>query len=646
MISRRCPGTSERREQRKMNQALKEKLSAILGMNLKKDYTSVSYAIMRHGEILAADSLGTQGGEEKKPADTNCTYNVASVSKIYCTVAVMQLVEQGKLNLDEPIVTYLPRFKMLDDRYRQITLRHCLSHSSGLPGTQWKHFSASDVSHDTYYEEVYDYMAHSYLKAAPGEYSVYCNDGFTLAEMAVAAVSGMSYAQYCKDHITEPIGAHSSRLSPVRNTEYPLVQEGKKPHELLFIQGGAGYTTTMSDLCLFGNQFLTDSSILTKESKGEMAKHQGVSFLPGDTRSTGFGLGWDNVDMKDKDYDLGEGVLQKSGNSFQFTTQFIIIPKYDAVLAISETHDCGIDVLETILRLFATAMLETEGVNIYTQYQPVPQELKEQFEGTYLVPSAVLNAHFYGAVLNVTRDSTRGDSEGIHKNLKWNGKVFEGENDTRISFQEYEGQKFMILDLRGKVAPFAMQAPRNLPPVSQAWKDRIGKKYVLCSTSPWDLIPCELMTGFIINPLPDHEGILVASCSGRSDSGVYGLFEGSFTPVDDEKGTGFLRTPANGSRDLITPCFERKDGAEHCVMASYTFRDAESLPEYQGEGFTGAYDPHTLNKVYRFDKTLETLPEVPENHRLMVLDEDMVTCYDSLMGGEYKKQDKGYLILV
>ena len=48
MISRRCPGTSERREQRKMNQALKEKLSAILGMNLKKDYTSVSYAIMRH----------------------------------------------------------------------------------------------------------------------------------------------------------------------------------------------------------------------------------------------------------------------------------------------------------------------------------------------------------------------------------------------------------------------------------------------------------------------------------------------------------------------------------------------------------------------------------------------------------------------
>ena len=197
-----------------MNQALKEKLSAILGMNLKKDYTSVSYAIMRHGEILAADSLGTQGGEEKKPADTNCTYNVASVSKIYCTVAVMQLVEQGKLDLDEPIVTYLPRFKMLDDRYRQITLRHCLSHSSGLPGTQWKHFSASDVSHDTYYEEVYDYMAHSYLKAAPGEYSVYCNDGFTLAEMAVAAVSGMSYAQYCKDHITEPIGAHSSRLSP------------------------------------------------------------------------------------------------------------------------------------------------------------------------------------------------------------------------------------------------------------------------------------------------------------------------------------------------------------------------------------------------------------------------------------------------
>ena len=95
----------------------------------------MSYAIMKDGELLACDSLGTQGDEAKTEATTKSTYNVASVSKIYCAVAVMQLVEQGKIDLDTPVCEYLPRFYMPDERFRKITLRHCLSHTSGLPGT-------------------------------------------------------------------------------------------------------------------------------------------------------------------------------------------------------------------------------------------------------------------------------------------------------------------------------------------------------------------------------------------------------------------------------------------------------------------------------------------------------------------------------
>lgn len=628
-----------------MNEALTQKLSAVLQRSLPKNYTSVSYAISYKGQILCADSLGYQDGSKLHPATTSCTYNVASVSKIYCTTAVMQLVEQGKVDLDTPIVEYLPDFKMLDERYRQITLRHCLNHTSGLPGTQWKHFSTADVSENHYYEEVYDYMAHSYLKAAPGEYSTYCNDGFTLAEMVVAQVSGQSYAEYCMEHITEPIGAHSSRLSPVRNTDYPLVKEGKKPGELLLIQGGAGYTTTMMDLCKFGQQFLGDSKILSQKSKEEMSKRQGATFLEEDIRSTAFGLGWDSVCYSDPDYDLGEGVLQKSGNSFQFTTQFMVFPKYDAVLAISETHDCGLDVPEVGLRLLVTALYD-QGVNLFSRYQPVPQELAQQLDGTYLVPSAILHTHFYGSFLDISMDSVRGGSHGYLKALKYDGKEFVGENDSRYFFVEKDGDTFLMSNLRGKVAPMAMKAPK-LPAINDVWRSRLGKKYVLCSTSPWDLIPCELMTGFVLKSLPEQEGILVASCSGRSDSGVYGLFEGTFAPVTDTVGTGFLRTPANGSRDLLTPCFEVKEDAEYCTLASYTFRDVDSLPVYSGQGFEGeAYDHQTYNQVYTLPHSLDKLPHVPENRRLIVLDDNMTTVYDSLMGGKYEPVKKGYLILV
>ena len=120
-----------------------------------------------------------------------------------------------------------------------------------------------------------------------------------------------------------------------------------------------------------------------------------------------------------------------------------------------------------------------------------------------------------------------------------------------------------------------------------------------------------------------------------------------FAPVTDTVGTGFLRTPANGSRDLLTPCFEVKEGAEYCTLASYTFRDVDSLPVYSGQGFEGeAYDHQTYNQVYTLPHSLDKLPHVPENRRLIVLDDNMTTVYDSLMGGKYEPVKKGYLILV
>ena len=209
-----------------------KKLSDVLRLNLAPKATSVSYAIMIDGEIVAADALGHDGTKEKNPVTLNHTYNVCSISKIFCTVAVMKLVEQGKVNLDTPICEYLPQFTMLDPRYRQITVRHCLNHASGLPGTQWKHFSATHVGeadNEEYYQEVYNYLSKCHLKANPGEYSTYCNDGFTLAEMLVAKVSGMNFGEFCEKYITEPIGAHSTRVSTTQNPDYPLVRESGKP---------------------------------------------------------------------------------------------------------------------------------------------------------------------------------------------------------------------------------------------------------------------------------------------------------------------------------------------------------------------------------------------------------------------------------
>ncbi len=624
-----------------MTNQLTEKLSGILRLGLPKDYTSVSYAILKDGKLLASDSLGSQGGKDKKPATTSCTYNVASVSKIFCTVAVMQLVEQGKIGLDIPICQYLPRFRMLDERYRDITVRHCLCHTSGLPGTQWKGFSVSSLKGSDYYADVYAHMAKSHLKAAPGTYSTYCNDGFTMAEMVVAEVTGVPFAEYCRDHITDPIGAFSTRLSPVHNPANPLVREGDKPAELLLIQGGAGFTTSMEDLCKFGQLFLEKNDIISEQSKQEMAKRQGRTFLDCDERSTLYGLGWDSVDYRDPEYDMGDGVLQKSGNSFQFTTQFFVVPKYNAVLAISQTHDCKLDVGGTIFRLFAVAMLE-QGVNIYTRLKPVPADMISAYSGTYLVPSGILNAHLYGAHMTITRDDTRGGHESLFKTMHFNGEEFEAENNQSFSFTTHGEDTYIMCRQKGRKGPFAQKALARAP-ISDAWRSRLGKRYILTDASPFDLVVSELMTGFNLAELPNIGGVLIASFSGRDDSGVYGLFEAAFAPIDDQVGTGFLTTPCNPSRDLVSPVFETTDGVETCAVASFHYRDVETLPVYHGEGFGPAGLP---NAVYKLDGPLTTLPELPADRRIMVLDKDLVRTYDSLIDKKYNPENAAYLLLI
>lgn len=619
-----------------------QNLDSILEMTLAKDYTSISYAIMQHGQILAASALGTSGTKEKKPSTINDTYNVASVSKIYCTLAVMKLVEQKKVDLDTPICKYLPKFKMLDERYKEITLRHCLNHSSGLPGTMWKHFSATDVTSGGYYDLVYDYMSKNYLKAAPGAYSTYCNDGFTMAELVVAEVSGQSFDAFCRQYITGPLGADTTQLACELTGEHTLTKESGKPYELLYIQGGAGFTTSMTDLCKMGNMILHPEGYFEQSSIDEMAKKQGISFIPEDTRSGDFGLGWDNVNFADPDYDLGEGVLRKSGNSFQFTTQFFVIPKYDAVLAISETHDCKIDVAEAILRLFSVVMQE-QGINIMTNGRKlVPEAMKEEFAGKYAFPSSVLNLHLYGAEATAVMEGTDGTRLPVFKNLKYNGEYFTDENGGQFYFTKANGMTFLMNIHKGVHIPMA-QKITDLPAITEKWKKRIGKQYVCITTSPYDLVIHELMTGFKMYQLQGYEGVMLASFAGKDDSGVYGLFDACVKEVDADRATGFLQTPANGSRDLITLNYEVVDGVEYCHTASYTYQEVESLEVYRGELFHQRGD---RNRVYKINSRLEHLPEVPNGRRLLILDENLGIVYDSLYESDYKPVETGYISFI
>lgn len=611
-----------------------DNIKAFVKNSINKDYTALSYAISIHNDLVVSDAIGVIDKKNNELVTEDCTFNVASISKIYVTVAIMQLVEQGKIKLDDYVADLLPRFYMPDERYKKITVEMCLNHTSGLPGTEWKHFSTKEIDGVDYYDEVYHYFSVNKLKADPGEYAVYCNDGFTVAELIVSEVSGLTYEEYVKKYITEPIGAYSTRLSGSLNPNYPLVTEGDKPRELLLVRGAAGITTSMKDLVKFGQLFLNKNSIISEESKELMARKWGKTFLKEDERSDDFGLGWDTVCLHVPHYDLGEHVLVKGGNSFYFYSRLIIIPKYDAVLAISATHDTKIDVQDLILHIFANYMLE-KGINI-TDYQ---------------VPGDENNSGIYASAFEVAKVSINGYTLFLHsldEEKKWSlvDKAEYLNEFTNIKNEVYSFAKdnidtYLMKKVQGKNTPQYMKI-ENHPQLTDVWKNRVGKTYIVCDATPYDIVIGQMLMAITVEVVEEVSGVVALfghyRKGGFSDNGMRQIL----VPSSDSILDSTLRTPSNGSRDLIHAIFSEKDGKEYLEAASYNYVDANSLEEFNHQTFNDDYK----NQVYHFEQ-LEKMIEIPFPHRVLVLDNEFNLYYDSLDEKEYKPiSTSGYIVLI
>ena len=164
---------------------------------------SAAIAIMDKGKVVYSEGFGMADREKSIPVNKKTIFDIGSVSKIYVATAIMVLVDEGKVALDAPASKYLPDFSMVDERYKDITVRMLLNHSSGLPGTTGENNFGFAFNQDVY-KDTLDALASSQLKHRPGERSIYCNDGFTLAEMIVARVSGQSYLEFLQERLAVP----------------------------------------------------------------------------------------------------------------------------------------------------------------------------------------------------------------------------------------------------------------------------------------------------------------------------------------------------------------------------------------------------------------------------------------------------------
>ena len=216
--------------------------------------TGASIAIIEHGKIKEVRNYGYADKKEKKLVTDETRFKIASVSKTMTSYGVMQLVEQGKLDLDTPVNEYLTRWKIPQGEFGEdkVTLRMLLSHTAGITGSNEYSYTEPLPSIDEALK-----LQDVRLKKEPGtqfEYSEFTGHG--ICQLVIEEVTGMSFEEYMVKQVFEPLGMYQTDYANYTNEKgelaVPYAGDGKATKVVpIVMNGSGGVTSTSRDLALF-----------------------------------------------------------------------------------------------------------------------------------------------------------------------------------------------------------------------------------------------------------------------------------------------------------------------------------------------------------------------------------------------------------
>jgi D-alanyl-D-alanine carboxypeptidase len=191
-----------------------------------RQWPGLAIGIVHDQDLVWAKGYGLADLDRKAPATPATVFRIASISKTFTATAVMQLRDAGKLKLDEPVTTYLPwfQYKNAHTEGPAITIRHLLTHTSGLP-RELGVYSWNDLTFAAP-DEMRRALAQTPSVYAAGTTWKYSNLGYAILGEVVAAVSGEPWAAYIDAHILKPLGMTATRPVPAADTPGLAVSYG------------------------------------------------------------------------------------------------------------------------------------------------------------------------------------------------------------------------------------------------------------------------------------------------------------------------------------------------------------------------------------------------------------------------------------
>uniref|UniRef100_UPI000D47C54B serine hydrolase domain-containing protein n=1 Tax=unclassified Variovorax TaxID=663243 RepID=UPI000D47C54B len=550
--------------------------------------TAVSVALLADDRVVWREAFGYADRERKVPATTDTRFNIGSVSKVVAALAVMILRDRGRLDLDQPLVELLPGFRMLSADFRRVTVRHLLSHASGFAGNNMRN-NGSFVPYLDYAQDTMDALALQHLKHAPGEMAVYCNDGFTLVEPLVHALTGLPFYEFVQREIFGPLGMGLSGYPVVPAAEgtyvHPYFGGRSLSQEMSTPFASGGILGTPTDMLKLAQMFLDEGvfegrRIVSAEAVREMGLDQSArTRLNPAASSWRWGLGWDSVQQAGLDA-AGLRAWNKNGGTFFFSADFFVLPEARlALLICGSGHDYGPRALAEglLLRTAAQrgAIRSLPPAIVPTVPSPVSAapDPRSDLVGVYassLAPVQIVEAGDGALVLRRWAKDERAWNTGAQEllRLRSDGHWWaDGPATACYRFQTVQGHRYLVTRVLSANALYWVESPMGewlaplATPLPQAWKDRLGSEWRYVSDAP-DSLVSRLLPPVVwrIDELPALPG--------------YVLLDGEqlLRVVNDDEAGMTVKVPGNDGRDLCELRMATVQGQEEMHIAQLVFR--------------------------------------------------------------------------
>jgi len=334
----------------------------------------VSVAVEHHGELILAEGYGYADLEHMAAVNPETVFRVGSVTKQFTSLAILQLVEQGKVGLQDPITKYFPDYPT---QGHEVTVHHLLTHISGIKSytslEEYSKIHRLDLTH----EELLAKFADEPFDFAPGEKFQYNNSGYYLLGMIIEKVSGESYEDYIENNIFGPLGMTGSMycdpisIVPHRARAYDVGKDGivnSEPISLLPPGAAGALCSTPLDL-LRWQRALDTNRLFSAESREVMLTESKLN----DGSGTGYAYALFHGELD------GHRTVAHGGGITGFAAAFDTYPDDELVVVVlsnTGTANSG-GIAKNIARLVLGIPLPT------AEDLPLPEDWADKYPGTY-----------------------------------------------------------------------------------------------------------------------------------------------------------------------------------------------------------------------------------------------------------------------